>query len=146
LKGGVTNILRPRVIVYSLLLVGIIVGLAVLLENRSDVDVSIVRPPGAPFAVLPGDVVSNRFSVRIINHADHPHDFRLETKGAAEAQLVVDRNPVTVNSGEQARLDIAINIPRGATSTGHVPLTLDVYLGSNLVAEKTMTFLAPVGQ
>jgi cytochrome c oxidase accessory protein FixG len=145
LTGEATRVLRPRVIAYSLLLVGVVAGLAFALEVRSEADVTIVRPPGAPFALLPGGVVSNHFSVRIINRGEADHAFRMALSGTPEAHLITALNPMPVRAGEQERIEVFVNLAQGAVPTGKLPLNLQFYEGSALVAEKATTFLAPAG-
>jgi len=145
LTGAGTHILRPRVIVYSVLLVGVVAALAFALEVRSEADVTIFRPPGEPFVLLPGGVVSNHFSVRIINRGESDHAFRIALAGTPQAQLITARNPMPVKAGEQERIEVFVNLAQDAVPTGKFPLTLQFYEGADLVAEKATTFLAPAG-
>jgi len=143
LGGAATRILRPRVVVYSVLLIGVIAGLAYALEVRADTDMTVVRPPGAPFAVLPGGVVSNHFSVRILNRGAAGRAYRLALAGAPDARLITALNPVTVPAGEQERVEVFVDLARKQVPGGKLPLTLQVYDGSALAAESATTFLAP---
>jgi cytochrome c oxidase accessory protein FixG len=144
LGGAATRILRPRVIVYSLLLAGVIAALFIGLGVRPLVDLTVVRPAGEPFTLLPGGLISNHFTVRLINRADQDRAFRLAILGQDRAQLITALNPAPVKAGEQVRLEAFINIPRGAIHSGMLPLKVQVYDGASLVAEQGTTFLAPV--
>lgn len=143
LGGDRGRILRPRVLVYSALLAGVIAALIVAMEVRASVDLTVVRPPGEPFALLPGDLVSNRFTVHLINRSDTDERFRIEVAGPAEARLITALNPLPVGAGQQAKAEAFINLPRRAASGGRVPLKVRIYRGESLVAEQSSMFLAP---
>ncbi len=143
LQGEVTRILRPRVIVYSLLLAGVVAALVVALEVDSLVDVTIVRPPGEPYAVLPGGIVSNHFTLHLINRSRIPHQFRLAVAGLPQAVLITALNPLPVGAGEQVRAEAFVNVPAGAVKGGKAPLSVQVYDGPTVVGEQGGMFLAP---
>ncbi len=144
LGGAVTRILRPRVIVYSVLLIGVIAALFVGLGIRPLLDLTVVRPAGEPFIVLPGELVSNHFTLRLINRAERDRDFRLAIAGASQAQLITALNPTTVKAGEQARIEAFVNLPLASARGGKLPLKVQVYDGATLVAEQGTMFLSPV--
>jgi cytochrome c oxidase accessory protein FixG len=144
LSGERVNILRPRVVVYSVLLVGVIVALFVGLGTRPQLDFTVVRPPGAPFALLPGDLVSNHFSLRLHNRGPLEKSFRIDAAGPAGTRIVVPVNPVSLGPEEQRRTEAFVNIPAAAVHDGKAPVRIQVYDGGTLMAERAMTLLAPV--
>jgi cytochrome c oxidase accessory protein FixG len=146
LSGERTQILRPRVIVYSLLLVGLIAALFVGLGTRPHLDFTVVRPPGEPFTVLPGEVVSNHFTLRLHNRWTVEKHYRIEVSSPPGAQLIVPVNPVEVHADEQVRTEAFVNIPADQVKSGKAPVRIQVYDGGTLVAEQSMTFLAPERQ
>jgi cytochrome c oxidase accessory protein FixG len=144
LHGQTQRLLRPRVIVYSVLLIAAIVGLFVGLGSRPELRMALVRPPGAPFAELPGGLVSNHFTLHLHNVSLEPRSFRIAMEGPPGAALIVPVNPVHLEAGEQTRVEAFVNIPAEGASGGKVPLRMQVFDGNQLRAESNTTFLAPV--
>lgn len=144
LQGEAIHWFRPRVVIYSLLLVGVTVALFVGLGTRALLDLTVLRAPGDPFAVLPGNLVSNHFQLRVHNRGSVDKVYRLALEGPADAHLVVPVNPTLVRAGEQAHVEAFVTLPAGDVPLGRVPLRVRVYEGGVLLAEKPTTFLAPV--
>ncbi len=143
LQGQRTRVLRPRVLVYSALLVGVIAALFVGLGTRPMLDFTVLRPPGEPFAVLPGGVVSNHVTLRLHNRGPEARRYRLAVRGPADAELITPLNPMRVEGGEQARTEVFVNLPAARVRGGKAPLHIQVYAGRTLVAEQPMTLLGP---
>ena len=131
-------------IVYSLLLVGLVVALFVGLGTRPELDFTVVRPPGEPFTLLPGGLVSNHFSVRLHNRWQVPKQVRIEISSPPGAQLIVPVNPVDLQTDEQVRTEVFVNLPADLVKSGKVPVRLQAYEDGALAAERSMTFLGPV--
>jgi cytochrome c oxidase accessory protein FixG len=146
LAGERTTILRPRVVIYSVLLLGLVAALFVGLGIRPQLDLTVMRPPGAPFALLPGNVVSNHFTLRLHNRGEQDKRYLLAVEGPGQTQLVTPFNPMEVPAGEQARTEAFVNVPAPALKDGKAPLHIRVYDNGTLVAEKAMTLLGPVAR
>jgi len=143
LSGAATHWLRPRVVIYSVLLVATMVAMAVALERRPELDMSIVRPPGNPFQVLPGGEISNHFTLRLHNREDNPHEYTVKALGPTGLRLVLPGNPLTVGGNNQLRSEAFVMLPQGAVASGKTGIRFQVFRGSALLVEKHVTFLAP---
>jgi cytochrome c oxidase accessory protein FixG len=144
LQGQVTRILRPRVIVYSLLLVGVVLMLVWGLGTRRLLDFNVLRAPGEPFTVLPGNLVSNHFHLRVFNRSDVARTYRIDMDGPPGAQLIMPVNPVRVPPGEPMKLEAFVNIPYAAVEAGRAPLQFHVHEVDRRVADEPTVFISPV--
>jgi cytochrome c oxidase accessory protein FixG len=144
LSGERVQILRPRVLVYSALLLGVVVALFVGLGMRPHLDLTVVRPPGEPYMLLPGGLVSNHFSLRLHNRDQVAKRFQIDVSGPVGAQVIVPVNPLGLGADEEQRTEAFVNIPAAQVRSGKAPLRIQVYERGTLVAERTMIFLAPV--
>jgi cytochrome c oxidase accessory protein FixG len=144
LQGERTHVLRPRVLVYTLLLAGVTVALFVGLGTRPALNLDVLRPPGEPFALLPGGLVSNHFTLRIHNMSVEPKRLRIAMEGPATARLIVPVNPLPLVAGELARVEAFVNIPYDDVADGRARLHFLVFDGEHVSAEADTTFLAPV--
>jgi len=70
----------PRIIGYCLILVALCAGLVTLLLTRSEVDVSLLRAPGALFQSTPEGKISNLYLLKLTNKTrrEMPVELRLE--------------------------------------------------------------------
>jgi cytochrome c oxidase accessory protein FixG len=143
LLGAKTRLFRPRVIVYSVLLVAVAVALFVGLGTRPTLDLAVLRPAGEPFMVLPGRIVSNHFTLSLQNMTAEPRLYRVAVAGPPDAGLIMPGNPVSLKGGEMRRVEAFVVIPGAAAESGHVPLNIQVYEDDKLRAERQTTFLAP---
>lgn len=145
LEGQQTKFLRPRVLIYSAALVGVLAVLFVGLGWRPLLDLTVVRPPGDPFTVLPGDLVSNRFQVHLHNRGSESRAFRVAVSGLEGAKLVLPLNPVSVPGNEQTAVIAFIQVP-AATVSGRAPASIIVYDGDAPAANQAIIFLAPIAK
>jgi cytochrome c oxidase accessory protein FixG len=143
LRGELSHMLRPRVVVYSVLLAGAIAALFIGLGVQPQLDLTVTRPAGEPFALLPGNIVSNHFTVRLINHAAEDRTLRLAVTGAKTAVLVTGLNPLQIRASEQARVEAFVAVPRKDLPGAKLPLKVQVFDGLKLIAEQATVFLAP---
>lgn len=67
IKEKTSKIFTPRVIAYSALLTLLIFVIALLLINRKDVEVNILRTPGLLYQELPDNKISNLYNIEIEN-------------------------------------------------------------------------------
>lgn len=99
LEGKPTRMLRPRVMIYS----GIIVLFAgvflTLLANRSAFDVSLLRGLGRPFVVDETGRVENIVRVKIVNRVDEPRTYTIEA--LAPESLRIDGEAMFVVGSEE---------------------------------------------
>ena len=81
------NLLRPRTILYSLLMLVIAGLMAWTLAFRSDLDVNILHDRNPLYVTLSDGSIRNGYTVKLLNKERTPRDFTLAVAGLAEAQL-----------------------------------------------------------
>lgn len=141
--GRKTRWIRPRILLYTaLLLLGAGVLGAELLTLRSAI-VSLTRLPGIPYVVNEG-MVRNEFLLRVLNKRQSTVTFDVTVEGeAAGLRLAGNEGPIVVPPlGEQMR-PMVLTIPR-AELHGTLPLHFHLKAregGTTL--ERTVPFLGP---
>ena len=125
LAGRATRWLRPRTIVYTVLL---LVGVAVTtwaLSTIRPANVSITRMRGAPYFV-DTQFVRNQFLVRLVNKSTQPMRFAVTAKEIPPGAVVIGfAEPVELPSlGEEVR-PLIVEIPR-ATYEGSFVMRLEI--------------------
>jgi cytochrome c oxidase accessory protein FixG len=135
LAGQARRVLRPRVVIYPLLLVLVWGALAYALAHRAPADVTVLRGLGSPFTVLPSGLVSNQIRVKIVNRAAVEHRYLVElAEGAAGPAdgiaLIAPENPLPVPAGKSATAPIFLTAPPKAFEDGRRAVRLKISDGA----------------
>jgi cytochrome c oxidase accessory protein FixG len=109
--------LRPRVIVYPLLLIGLVALLLVVGKSRTADEVTILRGQGAPF-VMQGELVQNQIRIKIQNRSSSGRSYTLSLAGLDGARLIAPENPLRVAAEARAETSVFVLAPRSAFSAG----------------------------
>ena len=112
LAGQKSRLLRPRTVLYSLLIVLVSSLFVVGLVTRSDYDVNIGRVTGSPFTELPDGTVANRLRFRLRNQTGTPAAMTITTTMPDPIELrFVGAHPVELQPGEMLRLEAWVVVP-----------------------------------
>jgi cytochrome c oxidase accessory protein FixG len=123
LAGAARRILRPRIVLYPLLLVLVWGALVVALAHRQPADLTVLRGLGYPYAILPSGAVSNQIRVKIVNRDSVDHRYRIDVEpagpdGAAPLEMIAPDNPLPVAAGKAATATVFVNASRGGFRDG----------------------------
>jgi copper chaperone CopZ len=123
MDGSKARILRPRTLIYSLLLGTLMCGFAFAVSHRNPVDLDVLRDRNTLYRELDNGAIENVFTVRIINKDQHAHTFRLTATHLQDA--VVDSDtPTQLVSAEDVR-SVVIRV-RTPAAQGHGGQTFDI--------------------
>lgn len=99
LNGFRTKIIRPRMIIYSLILLIAVSFISYMLITRTGFDIQVTRNRNLLYIPLPGGKTSNMYYIKIMNMSNDDQSYYLGVKGI-EAEIVSEKNPVNVKAGE----------------------------------------------
>jgi len=108
-----TKVLRPRMLVYAGLLVALCVGLVTSMSLRTPIILDVIRDRNTLFRELPGDVIENIYTLKIINQRDEPQTFVLGVTGVKGIELDGVSGPVQVESSGVLSLPVRVRAHRG---------------------------------
>jgi cytochrome c oxidase accessory protein FixG len=112
-SGQKTALLRPRVVIYALVLAGLVSALLLVGNSQKAAEITILRGLGAPFSVN-GDEVINQLRLKVRNRSEAPSSFSVAVSGMPEARLVAPELPLTVPASEQAVANFFVIVPRAS--------------------------------
>ncbi len=126
-QGLGNSLLRPRVVLYPLLLLGIASLFGYLMWNKLSFNGTLLRPRGNPFTLVEGDqVVRNMIQIKLVNRTEQDMAFQFKVMEPADATLSV-KEPEVKLSGEQTGIfNLEILAPRRDFRAGRALLKLDV--------------------
>jgi polyferredoxin len=123
LAGAARRILRPRIVLYPLLLVLVWGALVVALARRPPADLTVLRGVGYPYAILLSGAVSNQIRVKIVNRDSADHRYRIDVEpvggpAGAPLEVIAPDNPLPVAAGKSATATVFVNTSRAAFHDG----------------------------
>jgi len=117
-EGRPSRLLRPRIVIYPLIMVLVWGGLVYALSHRGSADVTVLRGIGAPYGVLPDGQISNQLRVKIVNRSPATRRYTISIEHADDLTLVSPDNPLEVPAGASATASVFVmaqarSIPHG---------------------------------
>jgi cytochrome c oxidase accessory protein FixG len=147
LAGKPTRILRLRTIIYSILLLGLCAAFVVTLSMRSPVHLDVIRDRNALYRELPGGVIENVYTLRILNKSETPHEFELSVDGLPGLALETDPAAPRLNAGAVGSVVARVRVPRDAGSPGgghDIMFTVHRTGESPVAASRRARFMIPL--
>jgi cytochrome c oxidase accessory protein FixG len=111
------RLLRPRTILYPIVLTLIVTALGFAIASKSGFDTRLIRGKGAPFVSASNGQISNSFQVRIVNRSDEPQTYSISIAGAEGATVqIVDSDQLSLAVGESKLVPITLSFPSRLTA------------------------------
>lgn len=131
----------PRLVAYSILLLVLGGLLAAVLLTRSEVDVSLLRAPGALFQQTPEGRFSNLYLLKLVNKTTHdlPVELRLDEP---PGRLVVAGAPLTVPAGQLRQSSVIVELDP-EVARGRRDVVISVYSHDRRLGRVKTGFIGP---
>jgi cytochrome c oxidase accessory protein FixG len=132
----------PRIIGYCAILLILGIALTTLLLTRSDVDVTLLRAPGALFQQTPEGRISNLYLLKLTNktHQDKPVELKLEN---IEGSLAVLGGQLNLPAEKQSEASVLLEISPEHLASGNTPVVVGVYSGGKRIDKIKTVFIGP---
>lgn len=123
LSGGVKKNIRPRTILYSILILSAVVVLSALLVNRSSIQVELLRAKDTPYQEIVTDqsspTIMNRFRVVVSNEGEETINLYLVPgEGMSELKLILPQGKITLGPSEKSATDLFVSFPKSLLQFG----------------------------
>ena len=115
LQGGKSHVLRPRMYVYATLLLIFMTGLITSIVTRTPVILDVMRDRNTLYRELPGDMIENIYTLKVINQSNADRRFRLSVAGVEGLALDGVGDEVTVAGGGVLSLPLRARTHRDNT-------------------------------
>ena len=138
------RVFRPRVLVYSGILLAISVAVLVSLFMRTPLKVDVIRDRGALARMVEMGRIENVYRLQFMNATESPQTFRVTVSGLPGIEIVSEQT-VQVGPTEVRAVAVTVQIPPDASPSGSHPIVFDVSSEGNgaiRVSEKSV-FLVP---
>lgn len=141
-----SKFLRPRVLIYTgllLLFSGVLVYMA---THTSGFEVGMVRATGEPFVVLPDGQVSNHFKLRAQNRTSTTRQLGVSVDPAHDEVLIRAQNDAkfALDPGQTKRIDLWVVMPESEFKSGQNKIKIHVGDGTDFDQIVDVELLGPV--
>ena len=145
LKHDEGHVIRPRILVYGLLLLVLVSGTLWSMTNRVPLRADLIRDRNALYRELPGQMIENVYTLKVTNMDSAPHDYELVVLNNDLVEIVLgDR--LELGAEEVAAIIVRLRLPRSAgKGVQNVELELTADDDPSIRREITAKFMMPLG-
>ena len=111
MKEGETRDLRPRVLVYAVMLLVLVGGLVTSMATRTPIILDVIRDRNFLFRELPGGEIENIYTLKVINQRNDARSFRLTVEGVPGIELDGVSEVIAVDGGGVLSLPVRARAP-----------------------------------
>jgi len=147
MDGEKTRVVRPRVIVYAVLLTILMGAFVYALSQRSALTVDVIRDRNALYRDVGDGFIENSYQLKLINKTDRAHSYEIDISGIQGARVEVPNGDIRVPSGEVLGVPVIVRAPREAVrGVSEVTFTLQAEDDATITQSRETKFVAPVGR
>jgi cytochrome c oxidase accessory protein FixG len=143
MAGEPQQLLRPRVIVYPLIILLLGGLLAFLIATRSPTDVTILRGLGTPFITTESGEIENLLRVKITNRTDVPQHLTVSAIDPAGVRAIPTRTAIDLAPGEATVEPVRVLAPASLLNMGGGEVTLKI-AGLGVDVQRSCQILGPM--
>lgn len=139
------HVLRPRVIVYTVILIGLSLALAWGIAHKPDLRVNIIRDRGVLAREIEGGVIENIYRLQVMNVSEQAHRYTISVSGLEGIQLEGVAQVEMPALMTQA-FPVAVRVPMESAVKGSHKIYFDVRAeqgNAESVVHEKATFLMP---
>ena len=119
------RVLRPRVLLYTGILLVVTAALISSLALRKPFKVDVVRDRAALARIVAGGQIENVYRLQIMNAAEKGLDFKLEVQGLPGLRIVTETQ-VSVPATESRWVSVRLQLPYDAAQPGSHPIQFHI--------------------
>lgn len=143
-KQIMRNILRPRVFIYSLILMSMVGAFAYTLTTHVPLKMNVIRDRGNMGRLVNDGAVENVYRLHIMNSDEHAHRYQLVVTGLPEASWAT-ADAIILDATESRTLPVTVRVPKGVGKPGAnaIQIELQALEDEKLSISEKATFFIP---
>jgi cytochrome c oxidase accessory protein FixG len=142
-KQTLLRVLRPRVLIYTSILMALIIAVGVSLAMRTPFKVDVVRDRATLARITENGGIENIYRLQVMNASEVDKTYQVSVAGMKEIAIATDAQ-VKVAAAQAHWVVLSVTIPYGSADAGSHKITFDIKdtSGRDVVHEKSV-FLVP---
>ncbi len=143
--GVHTDLVRPRTIMYSALLLALTIGLIYAISQRTPLELDIIRDRNSLYRETAEGLVENVYTLKVVNMDEQTHRFSLSVSGLEGLELIMKNSVVEVPGGEVLNLPVSVRVDPIALerAANDIEFTIIANDNAELMRVETARFLGP---
>ncbi len=140
-----THIIRPRMLIYAVLLLVLSTVLIYSITQRVPVELDIIRDRNNLYRQTTEGLVENVYTLKLINMDEQDHRYQLSVSGVEGMELVLSEPVISVPAGEVLNLPMSVRVdPVNLDKTSNeIQFTLRAIDEPEITTTQTGRFLGP---
>ena len=146
LTGKATHVIRPRIIVYAVILTLITISAFTAIANRTPLALDVIRDRNTLFRETYDGKIENVYTLKIMNMDSRTHEYSLSVTGIDGLEMKMDTFGIEVGSGEVVEVPVRADVdPEKLHSrSSKISFNLIATDANNLYVSEEARFLGPV--
>lgn len=137
------RLMRPRIQIYTMILVAITVGLLVSLSLRTPFKVDVVRDRSTLSRITEYGTLENVYRLQIMNAAETVQTYRLSVKGLRGLKITTDTE-VMVDPAQARWIVLRADVPYGSVEAGSHKIMFEIQaVGTDAFVVEKSVFIVP---
>ncbi|MBY0454608.1 MAG: cytochrome c oxidase accessory protein CcoG [Burkholderiaceae bacterium] len=139
----VRRVFRPRVLVYTSILVALCVAMLASLVTRTPLKVDVVRDRTSLSRIVAGGKLENVYRLQIMNATESAQSYRISASGLNGVEVLSDAD-LKVDAAQSRWIAVRLQIPYGSLPSGSHPVNFDIEaVGATAHVIEKSVFLVP---
>jgi len=132
------HVFRPRVLIYSGILLLVVALLFGSLLARKSFKVDVVRDRASLARIVSGGHIENVYRLQIMNAAEKRQHFRILASGMNDLEVMIDSEDLVVESTQSRWVSVRLHVPYGSALSGKYPVqfTIETFDDNEKASEK----------
>ena len=120
------HIFRPRVLIYTGILLLVVSLLLGSLLTRKSFKVDVVRDRATLARIVSGGNIENVYRLQIMNAAEKRQHFKVTAEGLYELKVLTDSEDLTVESTQSRWVSVRLQVPYDSAVPGSYPVRFTI--------------------
>jgi polyferredoxin len=142
-RQSVRRVLRPRVVIYTALLMLLVCGVVASLVTRTPFKVDVVRDRASLARLAEGGRLENVYRLQVMNATEQAQRYEISAHGL-DGLAVASEPQVTVDAAQSRWVAVRLQMPYGAAPAGSHTVHFDIrQSGDGAQISEKAVFLVP---
>ena len=142
-QGGKTHVLRPRIVIYGLLLLSLLAALGTAIALRPPLAAELIADRGRLYRETGDDQIENVYTLKVVNKSTVTERYRASVSGLPGVVVETDPPEFSLPPGGVAVVPTRIRVPEHALEQRVTTLTLTVSAASGAAVTQHVRFIGP---
>jgi len=145
MTGGKTHILRPRMVVYAVLLLVVMGIFAYSLGTRTSLGLDVIRDRNRLFRETDQGLIENVYTLKILNMDNVAHRYTLSVAGIPGLELHTDMSEIKVMAGDIMELPVRLRADEAELTARSSKIVFELIAADHpeLAVREEARFLGP---